>query len=103
MKNLYLFNIYEWSDSDYFATLNHSETLDTNPKDFLSLEFVDENQFIFFFRSTYNILFKTVKVFNTLEELTSFFLPLLYSGSLTEQNYSVGTIKQLLERKSRGF
>jgi hypothetical protein len=103
MKKLYLFNIYEWSDSDYFATLNHSETLDANPKHFMTLDFVDENQFIFFFRSTYNILFKTVKLFNTLEELTSYLLPLLYTGSLTEQDYSIGTIQQLLQRKSRGF
>jgi len=103
MKKLYLFNIFDWSDSDYFASLDGSNLSDWNPKDVYTLEYVDENQFIFFFRSTYLILFNSVKVFNTLQDLNNYFLPLVYSGSLTEQNYTVGTIKQLLKRKGRAF
>ena len=99
MKKIYLVNYFNWSDSDYEATLNDKHVEEFDKSDYIALEFHDENQFIFFLTSSSMILFKTVKIFNTLQELTSYFEPLFYSGSLTEKTFFVATIKQLLDRK----
>lgn len=102
MKHLHLINQYEWEDSTYFVTLDKSDYVVSSSLKIKTFEFDNEEQYIFFTTSKpyVQIVFSSVKIFNTFEEVSAYVQSLLLPNQFLDMSFVVSTIKELIARDS---
>lgn len=102
MKDLHLINVYEWEDSNYFATLDKSHYVVSSDLKIKTFQFDNEEQYIFFQCSKpyVQILYSSVKIFNTFEEVSAYVQSLLLPNQFLDISFVVSTIKELIARNS---